>query len=154
MTIAIFDKTRDAITAGVVGGVVSIVVSFLASVLAYRNKVDEGLRDKRLALYKGIWQKTGLLPKWPRHTDLTYAELLEFCQELKKWYFEEGGIFLSRKAREAYGKLPDAIGEALKPNAHGVLSEADYEQVRSKCSDLRSQLTGDLLSRRGAHPWS
>jgi hypothetical protein len=34
--------------------------------------------------------------------------------------------------------LQDAIGEALKPNAHGVLSKADYEQVRLKCSDLRS----------------
>jgi hypothetical protein len=151
------DKTGDAITAAVVGGVVSIVVSFAAGALTYRTKVDEALRDKRLTLYKDLWRKTGLLPKWPRRSDLTYEQLEEFSQELRKWYFDEGGIFLSEKARGTYGKLQDAIGEVLTPAPKGVVSQRDgkdvYEIVRARCSDLRSQLARDLLSRRGAHSW-
>jgi hypothetical protein len=150
------DKSGDAITAALVGGVVSIVVSFAASAFTYRTKVDETLRDKRLTLYKALWQKTGLLPKWPRRADLTYEQLQEFSQELRNWYFDEGGIFLSEKARNTYGKLQDTIGAVLSPAPKGIVRQRDkddYEIVRAKCSDLRSQLARDLLSRRGARSW-
>jgi hypothetical protein len=151
------DKTGDAVTAAIVGGLVSIVVSFAASAFTYRTKVDEGLREKRLTLYKDLWQKTGLLPKWPRRTDLTYEQLHEFSEHLRKWYFDEGGIFLSEKSRDIYGKLQDTIGAVLSPAPKGLVSQRhekdEYEIVRGKCSDLRSQLARDLLSRRGARSW-
>ncbi|SRR6266700_498616 len=161
------DQAGNAVTAAVVAGIVSLLVALLTSVLAFQTKVDEGLREKRIALYKVLWKKTGLLPNWPRRADVTYQHLGEFSEELRKWYFEEGGIFLSHKARDANGALQDTVGQLLTPSAkdHGDPTlqakdgligpnyEEEYEKVRSKCSELRSQLTEDLLSRRGARRW-
>jgi hypothetical protein len=147
-------ETGNVVVSAIVGGVASVVVAVIASVLNYRTKVDEGLRDTRLTLYKVLWKKTELLPKWPRRTDVTYEQLRGFSEELRKWYFDEGGIFLSRKARSAYGGLQDVIGAVLAPTeAKGPITDPDYDRVRSHCSDLRSQLTDDLLSRRGARHW-
>ena len=134
-----------------VSGVVAIIVSVLASILSYRTKVDEGLRDKRLMLYKVLWKKTELLPKWPRRTDVTYEKLREFSEELQKWYFDEGGIFLSRQARKSYGKLQEGIGEILSLQPKGALSDPAYDEIRSRCGNLRLRLTDDLSSRTGAH---
>ncbi len=145
--------TGNVVVSAIVGGVASVVVAVIASVLNYRTKVDEGLRDTRLTLYKALWKKTELLPKWPRRTDVTYEHLRVFSEDLRKWYFDEGGIFLSRNARSAYGGLQDVIGAVLAPEAKGPIADPDYDRVRSRCSDLRSQLTDDLLSRRGARRW-
>jgi hypothetical protein len=141
------------VTPAVVGGVVSFVVSTLSNALSYRAKVDEGLRDTRLALYRVLWKKTEILPKWPHRTDVTYEKLHELSEELRNWYFGDGGIFLSRAARRAYGKLQDTVGEIVTQRPKGAIIDLDYEEVRLRCSDLRTQLTEDLLSRRGARRW-
>ncbi|SRR6266496_3596729 len=143
---------ENTIRTALVSGIVSILVTLLATALGYRTKVDEGLRDKRLELYRELWQKTALLPMWPRGTGVTYQQLKKFSEELRSWYFDEGGIFLSRKARKSYGKLQQTIEEVLT-SAEGPVHDPDYDRVRSKCSDLRSQLTKDLSSRRTAHSW-
>ncbi len=137
----------------VVGGVVSLAVTVIGNALGYRAKVDEGLRATRLALYRVLWKKTELLPKWPRRTDVTYEKLHDLSEELRDWYFGDGGIFLSRAARKSYGKLQDTIGKVLEPAPKGKIEGPDYDKVRLGCSDLRSELTGDLLSRRGARRW-
>jgi hypothetical protein len=141
------------VTPAVVGAVVSFVVAILSNALSYRAKVDEGLRDTRLALYRVLWKKTELLPKWPRRTDVTYEKLCDLSEELRNWYFGDGGIFLSRAARKSYGKLQDTIGGILTQQSKGEITDPDYDKVRLRCSDLRSQLTDDLLSRRGARRW-
>ncbi len=141
------------LTPAAVGGVVSLVVTAIGNALGYRAKVDEGLRATRLALYKVLWKKTELLPQWPRRTDVTYEKLHDLSEELRDWYFGDGGIFLSRAARKSYGKLQDAIGKVLEPQPKGKIEGPDYDKVRLRCSDLRTQLTEDLLSRRGARRW-
>lgn len=141
------------LTPAAVGAVVSLVVTSISNALSYRAKVDEGLRDTRLALYRALWKKTELLPKWPRRTDVNYENLHKLSEELRDWYFGDGGIFLSRAARRAYGKLQDTIGEILAGRPKGEITDHDYEETRLRCSDLRTQLTEDLLSRRGARRW-
>jgi hypothetical protein len=141
------------VTPAVVGGVVSLVVSILGSALSYRAKVDEGLRDTRLALYRVLWKQTELLPKWPRRTDVTYEKLRDLSEKFRDWYFGDGGIFLSGAARNSYERLQDTIGGILKLHADGTVTDSDYDEVRLRCSDLRSRLTDDLLSRRGARRW-
>src|ERR1700674_417918 len=141
------------LTPAIVGAVVSFVVAILSNALSYRAKVDEGLRDTRLALYRVLWKKTELLPKWPRRTDVTYENLRDLSEELRDWYFGDGGIFLSRTARKSYGKLQDTIDGILTQPAKGEITDPDYDKVRFRLSKLRSQLTDDLLSRRGARRW-
>ena len=123
---------------------------FHRSTLAFAAAVDTDLRQRRIPVYAELWEKTGILPKWPRDPQLTYERLRNLTAEFRDWYFKEGGMYLSQGAREGYGNLQDSLSEVLKPEMVGVVSDKDYEAVREKCSALRTELTKDLLSRREA----
>jgi hypothetical protein len=138
------------ILSALVGAVVSYIGAVLKNFIDIRGKVDESLRETRIPVYKELWIKTGLLPKWSRSEDVTYERLAQFSSDLRDWYFNQGGMFLSKRARAAYGDLQDSIHSVLSEEAKGRLSEHHYHQVRNMCSELRTELTNDLLSRRGA----
>jgi hypothetical protein len=126
------------------------------SMLQMTSTIDLDLRKERAALYADLWKKTGVLPKWPPDTSVTYEGVLRFSEGLREWYFAGGGMYFSTEARETYGKLQDRIRNVLKAAAgqsvptSQPLSETDYEAIRSACSALRTEMTNDLLSRRAA----
>lgn len=120
------------------------------STLAMATTVDTDLRGRRITVYSELWKKTGALPQWPPNRDLTYRDLSDLTAELRKWYFESGGMYLSTTAREAYGAVQESLTTVLGRNEDGKVSDSDYDAIRGKCSALRTELTRDLLSRREA----
>jgi hypothetical protein len=141
------ESLLTVVVSSLVGGLVAYVGAVVKNTLDMRAKVDESLRDKRVAVYQKLWQTTEILPKWPRRTDVTYEGLTQFSQGLRDWYFREGGMYLSRQARKAYGELQDTIVE-LGTSKTGPITDPVYDEVRDKCSQLRTELTDDILSRR------
>jgi len=138
------------IISAIVGAVVSYAGAILNNVLGARAKIDESLRSDRIREYKVLWKKTGLLPKWPRSVNVTYEKLTDLTNELQDWYFDKGGMFLSVQARKAYGDLQEEINRVVTVKSTGQVSKEHYEQVMTRCSALRTELTNDLLSRRRA----
>ncbi|HXQ39557.1 MAG TPA: hypothetical protein VN843_36500 [Anaerolineales bacterium] len=118
--------------------------------LGLEAQIDIHLREKRIAVYEKLWQATSLLPQWPRAKNVTYEQLMKLSQTLRDWYFQEGGMYLSRNARETYGALQDYIWAILNDKRKGVLKPEHYDAIREKCSTLRTELTDDILSRRSA----
>lgn len=111
--------------------------------------IDVDLRKLRIPVYQELWSATSLLPKWPKATGVTYVQLLTFSQTLRKWYFEKGGMCLSRSTHDkAYGPLQDKLADVLKTNKSGEVSGEHYESIRERCSFLRSALADDIESRR------
>lgn len=92
-----------------VGALVSYLGAWLKSALEMRSKIDEELLHKRTELYKDLWDKTRILPKWPREDNVSYEKLISFSTELREWYFNGGGLYLSRSAQRAYARVQDAI---------------------------------------------
>ncbi len=167
----------DSLLSGLQGYVFSSAAAgaaagFLGKVLLDRftlaNKrdvdVDTDMRKRRLDVYPELWRATSLLPKWPRNQNVTYEQLAELQNALRNWYFNTGGIFLSRSTfDEAYMPLQDKLTEITITRRHGPLptvnevidGERDvYEEVRKACSKLRSALTRDVQSRREVPLWS
>jgi hypothetical protein len=138
------------VISALVGGVVSYVLAIIQTILTTRAKIDESLRADRIRVYKVLWQKTKILPQYPRSTGVTYEKLANFSEDLRDWYFNEGGIYLSTKARQSYGDAQETIGMVLTQNKAGSISADHYDVIRKKLSFLRTQLTSDLLSRRSA----
>ena len=147
-----------AVTA-VGGGTVifGAVMAWLGTVWADRiaqtqkllQAIDIDLRKRRLATYQKLWAATALLPKWPKAEGVTYERLLTFSDELRQWYFEEGGMYLSRSTHDdAYEPLQDALADILRTHKSGPISDHTYEAVRQRCSTLRAALAGDIESRR------
>lgn len=111
--------------------------------------IDIDLRKRRIDVYGELWRATSLLPKWPRASGVTYQQLLQFSESMRSWYFEKGGMYLSRSThRDAYGPLQDQLAAILRNNESGVVSDEDYEAVRACCSSLRTALARDIESRR------
>lgn len=136
---------------GVVGAVTGFLAALLRSALEERVKVDAELRGVRTPLYKEIWHRMALVPRWPQNEELTYADLRAFSEWLRDWYFADGGMYLSRESRRRYGELQEVL-QTVAGNNGKVTSgkrNADYEVVQRACSALRTAMTDDLLSRRG-----
>src|SRR5574341_188999 len=111
--------------------------------------IDLDLRKRRIEVYGELWKATSLLPKWPKATGITYEQLLQFSVSLRSWYFEKGGMYLSRSThRDGYSLLQDTLAKILQDNKTGIISDEHYESIRSCCSALRTALAGDIESRR------
>jgi len=113
-----------------------------------RRTIYERIHESRMRLYKHLWKKTGSLPRRPKNSSTTYGEIAQLGVELRDWYYDEGGMYLSGGSRRAYSELQDTIEDRKRPGEQSApLSDSDYEAVRFKGSKLRSALTLDLLSR-------
>lgn len=103
---------------------------------------------QRMDAYKELWALTKRLPKWPRATEVSYADLHEFSTSLRTWYFTDGGgLFLSRSAHTAYSALQDSLTAILLGEPSGVIRDEHYDAVRELCSALRTTLARDIGSR-------
>ncbi|MGH8646275.1 MAG: hypothetical protein ACREX4_18170 [Gammaproteobacteria bacterium] len=142
---------ETVVISSLVGAAVSYIGAVAKSALDFRTKVDESLIKTRTDVYKVLWKMTALLPKWPRAEDVTYEQIENLSKQFREWYFEEGGIYLSRKAQKAYATLQDTISDVLKASSPGKVTPKDYDAIRDKCSSLRTEMTEDLLSRRSVN---
>jgi hypothetical protein len=139
----------------IITGALGIVGTYLSAILKFRNdlkaKYDIDLRDKRIEVYKELWKRLQLLAKYSPPTPFTYNKIRELLADLRAWYFEVGGLFLSESSRDAYFALLDKMDEVLKyPVAHSdeVLSDDIREEIRQKSSTLRTQLAKDVGTRQ------
>lgn len=108
----------------------------------------EELQRERIAAYRGLWELTKLLPKWPRSEDVTYEHLGTLSQALRDWYFHEGGgMFFSRSAHTSYSALQDSLAAILMEQSSENITDEHYDAVRELCSALRSTLARDVGSR-------
>ena len=137
----------SAFVGGLVGAVVAAVGAWLQSWIGAKIKIDEGLRAKREADYLKLWTLTRLVPKYPRASDVTYGKLGKFSRDMRDWYFDGGGLYLSHQARRAYGEVQDALQSMIREGADVPFRDDEYDLLQARCSRLPAELTSDLLSR-------
>ena len=85
------ESISTIIISALIGGLVAFLGSIINNALEKRSRIDESLREARLAVYQPLWQRTSLLPKWPQADDATYEKLYDFSVWLRSWYYGEGG---------------------------------------------------------------
>lgn len=145
------DDAFKLVFGALIGAVVSYFLATQQARLELQGKIDEATRTARLNAYMQIWKLTSLLPKYPPATNVTYDQLSQLALEFRYWYFEVGGIYLSHESRTAYFKAQELL-LALSEGKHGTLDpqaeKGDYWKAQAQLSKLRTQLTGDLRSRR------
>ena len=137
------------VSAGV-GAVVAFIGAFSASRLEFRRKIDETLRTSREQPYVELWKLTRAFQQSPR-ARITYATTKDFHESVADWYYTTGGWLLSRQAHDAYVGLQRVVAATLRSAASSnEPSDFDQNELRSKASVLRTELTVDLLSRSRA----
>jgi len=112
---------------------------------------DQNLRDRRLEVYEGLWQRLQLLARYDRPLPLTAASLKDLTVSMRDWYFNKGGLFLSEDSRPTYFKLKEDIEQTLKRHQEQpeeVLSEKEANSIVEAASRLRAQLANDVGTRK------
>jgi hypothetical protein len=135
------------VVSSVVGGVVAFVGAVAKNALDIRSKVDEQLRDLRRPAYEKLWRETALVPKWPR-AHVTHGQLAKFSEDLRNWYFETGGMWMSRQTQQRYASLQNVLQSVTRDKPSELVDDTGYDSVREACSRLRTAMTDDLVSRR------
>ena len=132
----------------IIGLFTATILAFVNNWISARSGIDENLRTQRLRLYPALWALTSAVPRWPR-ADPAHAALNDLHRNLRAWYYSEGGMFLSKIARDRYGQFQELIAAILKalPEERS-LSTRTYDDLVETASALRTALTEDLDTRR------
>jgi len=160
MQTALISALIALIFGGLLGGLLKLYFD-------YNSKVVTDLWSKRYEAYSKLWKLTEVLPKYSRKDEVTFDELANFALAMRHWYFETGGILLSDQCRDAYFAIQIKIREVIsKVNEEykehykdividHVKIETDngesitvYDVIQKLCSNMRTEMTRDLLSRR------
>lgn len=121
------------------------------------GRYDAELRDLRLRVYPQLWAALEPLAKYAREPPgrPRRAELEDLTRDLRRWYFEEGGLYLSAEAREAYFQLQDALTAVIESKTWAAgtdpaeeIDAQTFEAFRQIGSWLRTTLTYDVGTRR------
>jgi hypothetical protein len=117
----------------------------------YRGMVHKELWGKRYEEYKKMFVLAGNFPLYPRKASITYQKLSGISEEMRDWFFNHGGLLLSKKTRNKYFKVQKENQVTLIANEtkdkNTEISDAEYDTVRILFSQFRRAMTDDLMSR-------
>jgi len=144
----------DDLTKAIVSFALGAVGSYLALVWKVRKDLeaayDKDLRDRRLVTYVTLWAHLEPLAKYARRGPVNGAILGQLSEQLRHWYFADGGIYLSDDTRDAYFKLQEQILEYLTGDIdeQKALGASEFEALRRSGSGLRTCMARDVGTRR------
>jgi hypothetical protein len=148
------DTTTLAVSAItlVAGAVVSGVGTYLVARRTLAYEYDSDLRKRRIEAYTDLWRRLEPLAKDARTEEFTKADAEDFATCLRVWYFETGGLFLSKATRTDYFALQDLLvrldgGWGWDEEDPETLADAAREYLRVCGSRLRTGLTQDVGTR-------
>jgi hypothetical protein len=150
------DDQLPAVVAVLVALISAVFGSVVRGAVDARIKTDEGLRTQRLEAYPPLWRLTGTLSQWPR-THPTWSDVGKIHTELRNWYYNVGGMFLSERSRDLYLDVQRLAAQLLEYRSEAMdakVSDAEYESLRETCSLLRTYLALDLETRRARSVWN
>jgi hypothetical protein len=121
------------------------------------GRYDAALRDLRLGVYPQLWAALQPLAIYARQPPglPPVRDIEALSVRLRRWYFEEGGIYLSAEAREAYFQLQDALTAVINhersapdTGAPARLDPDTFRALQAIGSWLRTALAYDVGTRR------
>jgi hypothetical protein len=137
--------TSSIVIAAVTGGiglVAGVVGTAYKSRKALEHEYDIDLRKARVRVYQQLWSELEVLAKYsPPSFD--QRAIVDLSVALRHWYFQSGGMYLSRPARNAYFDLQEALVQALDLDDPKPLREF----LRTRGSRLRTAMTQDIATR-------
>ena len=139
-----------AVTSSLASAVVGGALTYVTAVLKIRRdlaaRYDADLRRDRITVYKQLWSKLEPLAKYAPAKALTCDDAHGLASALRSWYFEEGGLFLSEPARNAYFGLQEAL-KIVGGHSKHPLPDPMLAILMERGSELRTQLTRDVGTR-------
>ena len=133
----------SALYASLLTALVTFVLTGTATYFTTRRNLqlqfDASLRDLRIDVYKKLWEDLSVLAKYARTKErLSTADARSLSAALRRWYFKEGGLFLSEATRGDYFALQDGLeligrrDRTAEGHEDSLLSDAEFEFLRAR----------------------
>ena len=161
MPIATLNSVLLSLITGLVSGVISSLLTYFGTRskirLDMRVEYDKSLHDKRLELYKQLWPKTQPLGRFAPYEPLTHNIVKAVSADMGNWYFfNEGGIYLSKRSRKPYFMLKKELTKVIQSGALAAkpdeyIGDEASEAILKAASRLRTSLADDIRTRDA--PW-
>ena len=149
--------TFNSVLIGAVAGILSAAITHFST----RSKIrldlsaqyDKQLQESRLAAYITLWAMLEPLARFGRENEVTYAVLLGISTKTRQWYFQTGGIYLTRASADHYTKwkklmqlvLDDAD---LKKQPDSSIPDKQRDDIIAAGSTFRTSLSEDIGTKR------
>lgn len=112
-----------------------------------RGQYDQELRTARRPLYLTLWAQFEPLAVYAPEENITYKRIAEMGVALRKWYFHDGGLLFTERARDTYFLVQDAIDRvaqlpsqrtAFRPiTKHWTRTQLDFARKRLQIRKLQ-----------------
>jgi hypothetical protein len=98
-----------SLATGLISGLVSAVITFFVTRAKVRldltAEYDRKLRSERLDAYRDLFKRLKPLARYSAERPLSYKLIRDTSEDLRDWYFDVGGIYLSKQSRDPYFHL-------------------------------------------------
>ncbi len=128
--------------------------TYITAVLKYKHelkaKYDISLRDKRIEVYQELWKRLEFLAKYSPPEEVNLFHLQTVSNQLRQWYFEIGGMFLTEKSRTPYFALQELLVETiqgLEKYSRIEVEPKKLKEIIDRGHDLRTILVNDTFVR-------
>ena len=135
---------------GALGGAATHLLWLHRHLEEIRRGYDEELRKARMAAYQKLWKEFAPLAVYAPERDVTYRHIAGLGTALRRWYFEDGGLLFTSRARDVYFTVQDAIDRVAETNAKGTLRSRRKHWKTGDVDAERKRLKIDLLPDRGS----
>ena len=155
------NQTALSLITGLISGLISAVITFFVT----RSKVrldltaeyDRKLRSERLDAYRELFKRLKPLARYSRERPLTYNIIKDTSEDLRDWYFDIGGIYLSKESRTPYFELKRLMQNIIDNEKFQKDPKTPFgedmndllEPLLEQGKLLRESLTNDIGTRRG-----
>ena len=138
------------VVAAAIGALAGILTTSWKTRKDLESQYDIDLRKQRIDAYRVLWKDLEPLAYYSPPSALTYGGLRELSENLRRWYFLDGGLFLSERTRPPYFHLQQALTRlpaAPEREAHINVDDESVAIVKALASRLRTSTTEDVATR-------
>jgi hypothetical protein len=129
----------EAVASGLIGAALGAIATLLAVVLTplaqRRDRYDAALLTRRMTAYEALHQ---VLEPTSRYAEALDRDLDQHAltDALTRWYYTGHGLYMTKRLRDQFFDLRDHLDAMTR------------KQIGDLASDIRTQMTKDLNSRR------
>ena len=138
----------ETLLTGLVSAAATAVITYFVTLSKIRLDLaveyDKKLRAERLDAYKKLFTLLKPLARYSPAEQITDQIIKRTSENMRDWYFDIGGIYLSQKSREHYFALKESMQKVIdKP----TLLDTELKNILKHGKVLRESLSNDVGTR-------
>jgi hypothetical protein len=140
---------------GLISGAITAVVTYYSTYAKARLDLtieyDKELRKNRLEVYQKLWPLLKPIARYSAERPLSREIAKQTSEQMRDWYFEGPGMYLSQQSRGPYFDLKKALQHVI--DDPGPLDPKLVARVHDAEKALHAELSNDIGTRRQSFLW-